>query len=406
MSLAVVFLWIRPLDAYLLYRWQRELATLPDEEVPVRLEQIALLGDRSVPTLVRGIHSERQVVAINASRLLQREFSAWEMRSSHDASRLVALVASEMAELATNPGPYSDGGATWLATRILLWPIDRELISGERLVADCELILRSAKAPPSEALEEEAAKVEEPRGTMSAESKGPDPAELFSLDAVGAVSVPPADMTLLPLQEPQISSELHEVAIAEPTNLARVPVASAFDARSSGPTVDDETSLSTAKPLVADPRQSLELRRDAPVAPRVVTIHPDLTSMSDLDVMRQLAGSDDVIVREAVDELYNRGFQTKHFRLAELLVDPDVGVRLQLVQSLPQMAGIDSRPWLLWLSRDRDPAVRKAALAVIATSSDPTLQKRVYELEQEETDEEVLQTVRQILSSRQRNSIR
>ncbi len=122
--------------------------------------------------------------------------------------------------------------------------------------------------------------------------------------------------------------------------------------------------------------------------------------------MQKLASDDESLIHAAVDELYRRGFQTKHFRLAELLVDPDAEVRAQLVQSLPQMPGIDSRPWLLWLSRDQDPTVRKAAVAVIATSPDATLQQRIRDLEREETDEEVLQALRQILSSRQANSLR
>lgn len=406
LALAAAFLWGRPFDAYLLHRWEAELATLPDGEVPARLEQLTSLGDRSVPTLVRAVHSERQAVADNASRLLQREFSAWEMRSNEDTSRLVALVAAEMAEHAADPGPYSGTGAAWLATRILLWPIDRELVDGERLVADCELILRSAKRTSPRIVNEEADGVAGWQDALIAESKAPDPAELVSSVAGGGLPAQLTDPPLLPPQETQISNQLHAVAIAEPNYLVPAQTASVFDARPMITATDDASSQAITRPPAVDPRQSLELRRDDPVAPRAVTVRPDLKSMSDLDVMRQLAGSDDAIVREAVDELYNRGFQTKHFRLAELLVDPDTGVRLQLVQSLPQMAGIDSRPWLLWLSRDQDPAVRKAAVAVIATSSDPALQKRVRELEQEETDEEVLQTVRQILSSRQLNSRR
>jgi len=88
------------------------------------------------------------------------------------------------------------------------------------------------------------------------------------------------------------------------------------------------------------------------------------------------------------------------------LIDPDANVRLQLIQSLPQMSGIDSRPWMLWLSRDQDPQVRKAAVAVIATSADPALLQRVRELEREETDDEVLRVVRQISNPGQKNTIR
>ena len=163
---------------------------------------------------------------------------------------------------------------------------------------------------------------------------------------------------------------------------------------------------SSSQPPVVDSQHDLELGRDIAAAPREAPARPDASVMADLDLMRMLAGDDESLAREAVDELYRREFQTKHLRLARLLVDPEPKVRLALVRSLPQMSGIDSRPWLLWLSHDPEPEVRKAAVAVIATSSDSALLQRVRELEREETDDEVLRVVRQILNTRPTNAIR
>jgi hypothetical protein len=61
------------------------------------------------------------------------------------------------------------------------------------------------------------------------------------------------------------------------------------------------------------------------------------------------------------------------------------------------MAAVDPRPWLVWLTADEDPLVRKAAVAVIATSNDPRLRAQLQQREQIESDPEVLRLVRRVL---------
>src|SRR3990167_1476687 len=133
LTLGLTFWWGRPFDSYLLDRWAAELSTIPDDAVPARLEQIAALGDRSFPVLVSALHSDRPIVAEHASLVLQQQLGKLELRLTNETSRLVAGVAIELANYSDAPGPYAGPGSMWLATRILLWPIDRKLVDGERL---------------------------------------------------------------------------------------------------------------------------------------------------------------------------------------------------------------------------------------------------------------------------------
>ncbi|MDA1050282.1 MAG: HEAT repeat domain-containing protein [Planctomycetota bacterium] len=397
---AAAFCFLRPFDAYLLSSWESQLATVSDEDVEVRLEQIAAIGERSWPTLVAALHSDRQIVAGTAGSVLQRELARLELRSTDETSPIIAGLARQLADRGVRPGPHSGHASTQLATRILLWPINRKLIDGERLVADCELIIRSAKQPQQGRIADSSAGQVEGRQGFSSSEEARLSTELLTPLAGGGLPVQLVESPPLP---PQTIHPAAELIAPSPTEPQQFPVQAprVLDVRqrvASG----EATKQSLSKPPAVDSRQSLDLRRDIAAAPTL----PNLPAMSDLNVMRTLAGDDERLVREAVDELYRRGFQTKHFRLAELLVDPDSNVRLQLVQSLPQMSGIDSRPWLLWLSRDQDPEVCKAAVAVIATSADPSLQQRVRELEREETDDDVLQVVRQILNNRRTGTIR
>ena len=48
-------------------------------------------------------------------------------------------------------------------------------------------------------------------------------------------------------------------------------------------------------------------------------------------------------------------------------------MRKKLVRELPGLQGVDTVPWLLELCRDADVEVRLAAIAILATSSDPAV---------------------------------
>ncbi|MBC8354855.1 MAG: HEAT repeat domain-containing protein [Planctomycetes bacterium] len=398
--LAGVFWWTQPFDAYLFDRWGDELSSAPDDEVRERLEQIAAFGDQSFSTLVEALHSERQIVAETAALVMQRKLQQMQLRSTDETSPLVADLASEMARQSESPGPYSARASTQLATRLLLWPVDRELIDSERLVIDCELIVRAAKQSTRGHVAQAAYAEDAWQDRSLARNGGIESVELSTPLPGGGLPVELADTPPLP---PQTTYRVPESLAASPSEPQQfVPVQAPRTLDTFPISADGGASANPISnaPTVDRP-QSLESRQDTESSSPRKTVDPNLQVMSSLDVMHKLTGDDETLAREAVDELYRRGFKTKHFRLAELLVDPDPNIRLQLVQSLPQLSGIDSRPWLLWLSRDQDPIVRKAAVTVIATSADPALQERVRELGREETDDEVLKVVRQILDGRQ-----
>jgi HEAT repeat protein len=104
----------------------------------------------------------------------------------------------------------------------------------------------------------------------------------------------------------------------------------------------------------------------------------------------------------AKDALAERGFSELEILVAKQIVDPDPTVRLALAKALPNIGVNDPRPWLLWLSHDLDADVRRATVAILATNPDPALQDRLLELELKETNESVLDVVKQALEQRRR----
>jgi hypothetical protein len=376
---------IYPPESQLLDRWRQELPSLADEQVPVRLQQIAALGDRSVPILVEALHSDRQLVADSAQTLLEQSVDQWQLLSLSDSSPRIAGLMQELARHSGQPGPHASG-STKLATRALLWPLDRKVVDGEQVVSDCETTIRAfaVRHAPDNAKSSTAnrevvfAEVDSPAGGVATAS--PLPGGGLPIELAGAPTLPRQEVPLPrePAREPQ----------------PFVPVASR---RIFGGPAETFSPRRTVQNVDA-PRPTPQANPSSPSAtPKPTRVAEMLKALPDLDVIRRLVDDEKSVVRLAREELTHRGFQQVHLRLAERLVDPDAEVRLQLVRSLPELAGIDSRPWLVWLSGDPAPQVRKAAIAVIGTSSDPTLRERLREIEREEADDEILRLVRRIL---------
>ena len=141
--LAVAAGLIFPPRAILIKRWQRELKSTPSEQVRVRLEQIAAVGDRGVPVLVEALHSDRRDIAETAFELLQRYLDEQELVSAADSSPNVAAMASALGQQSKRRGAFAASPSIKLATRLLLWPTVRRGIDNEQLVADCETVIRA-----------------------------------------------------------------------------------------------------------------------------------------------------------------------------------------------------------------------------------------------------------------------
>jgi hypothetical protein len=135
----------------------------------------------------------------------------------------------------------------------------------------------------------------------------------------------------------------------------------------------------------------------------VWSTHPiegPLSNLPDLEVIRRIGLSAALSQDPASGELRRRGYTDSELRIARRMVDPDPQIRMQLVRWLPQVPGIDARRWLLWLARDEEPTVRKAAITVLATAADPWLRQQLEQFEHEEQDPDVLQTMRSIRDPR------
>lgn len=88
-------------------------------------------------------------------------------------------------------------------------------------------------------------------------------------------------------------------------------------------------------------------------------------------------------------ELGARGFSPREIEVGEHLVSPDAAQRLQWLEWLPGIRGVDARFWLLRLSHDLNGQVRRAAVSLLATDRDPEVIRRLQRVVVEDPDERI-----------------
>jgi hypothetical protein len=104
------------------------------------------------------------------------------------------------------------------------------------------------------------------------------------------------------------------------------------------------------------------------------------------ELMKELSGENGFDATDIAAELQHRGFTNAQIQVAKRFFDPDPSARKRLVNELPNYRGIDITPWLMELSRDSDAEVRLAAIAFLATSSDPSVLTEIGQIAARDAD--------------------
>ena len=380
--------------------------------VALHLTQLQTLQADALPALVDALGSDRFDVSRGARRLIDLEFDRWQELQPSVASKHVEHLAWLLATHTPSYSASSREHARQLTLRILQCPIDREVVDRTQLVATCEIVLRTAGqvVPPVLARESQ-----DWRGLVAAAS-GLETSDQWrvrrnhedaSLRFNNDLRVEPGWRPVPPIPPPTLPALGVPLPPVAEDRWSPLELPQAGDtprsAQELGPMLHDRSPRAMSQPSAArqGPRVAFppasEPRRTAPVA---IPSIDELRTAETIVVMRWLLV--DAAATIAKVTLSERGFSPVEIRIARQIVDPDPAVRLELVKRLPNIAADDPRLWLLWLSHDMDPDVRRATVAILATSPDPVLHNRLRELELEETDASVMRVVKLALEHRKR----
>jgi hypothetical protein len=386
---------------WLLEHWRRNLPSTNSAELPIRLRQVAVFDEAGLPLLVDVLASEDESHASIAGEVLAEQMDRWELLRSEHSSPKVAELVRLLARNRPATSPNAQQTVHDLAMRCLRWPLDRTAVDAQQVIADCETVLTAAHSRSMRGLDDEAGSEPAVDAVVHQRPAPLPPPQSFALRDSRPVAVDPRIVTPS-LDNGPLGSEAssNRQGMQVPTTREAATRPPDTDHRRTNP-IDDSAVAPSPYDVPRHPRVPAVAANSASQFGAWTTplVEGPLSNLPDIEVIRRLDSSTPELPNAVTDELRRRGYTELDLRIAERLVDPDARIRLQLVQWLPQAPGIDAGRWLLWLARDDEPQVRKAAITVLATASDPSLRRQLERIAQEEQDPAVLQTVRSFLES-------
>jgi hypothetical protein len=342
-------------ERWLAAYWLQCLHSAPEEEVPALIQCLGALEDDGLPALVACLGSSRQVVRERALAYLKEQIRTWEAHPDQagDWQRLADLLAES--------APVFQGWASQQAAvlaEMLLRARLPDHVDRMKLAASCKEVFRRSRG------EEAAARRDLPLDV-----------------AIGQTDRLPRDVAIVGSAEPATNNDQEAAnpagAANEPRRLGsalgddgtrlRMSDDRGAAAQSAAEAFVAEEPATDVSPAVWEDRSLLQGMDTAAVLSLFRELHPDAH-------------------QAAQAELTRRGFKPSHVELARHLADPNPAVRRQWAEQLPRLASIDPRPWLWWLTTDRDADVRHAAFSLLATSNDLSTRRRLVETARSDPD--------------------
>jgi hypothetical protein len=364
------------------------VAHLEADDATAALRQLAAMPRPPIDVLVSAAASPDQDIAKEAQLLVSGLLRRWSRQI--DNNQRVSTVSRQLAELAQalaeQQGSFSSTDHRWLAAtaRRVLRLANRTPVDDSPLVAmHCDSIIESLAAS------ETATKALVDRSSSATDSPMVAPATHAAQIPQGASSRTVDGPKLAADAGSALTQEnpLRVLGSTEPKEKRPIETGSAavFQSPWRGEWAHPMFRILPAMPI--NPRQ-LEASKSAP--PEQMATAADKESLTRasgglaVDDSRKLlarwlvAGGSDVFPLE--EELTRRGFGRLSARLVRQLFSNDRAERLRLVDGVLTEPGVDARPWLIMLADDPAADVRLLAVTIMATSDDPTLIEKAWQV--------------------------
>lgn len=377
--------------------WRQQLAAAADDDLPQVVERLVARGADGIDALVDGLASPRESVQREVRLALDDEVNRWMRLPNRVASERIGGLASALAREADAIQTPSRPFAADLATRLLLWPTDGAVVDRSRLVAECEQVLRAAHTREGASLDEAwqrrrdstlAAQTSADRWNSTlpvttreklppASLQAPVLPPLASMPLAPESTEPPGDET--PRELRPESSTAH---IDPASGVKRPATHNPLRAAANQPAqTEDDSADRTGWSQAID-----ESARSGSVEPASAVSESDqLSGRESWDLFAQLSSTGSAAAA-AEAELTRRGFTHRQIEVGKHLTSTDAEERRRWAEALPGLRGIDTKQWLLILSRDESAEVRRAAVILMATSQDPQMLARVEEVARDDPE--------------------
>jgi hypothetical protein len=360
------------------------------DDATAALRQLAAMPRPPIDVLVSAAASPDQEIAEEAQLLVSGLLRRWSRQIDNDQrlSTVSRQLAGLAQSLAAHQGSFSSADHPWLAAtaRRILRLANRTAVDNSPLVAmhcdsviealsDSEtatkaLMARSLPAADTPIVAAVAVPAETPQGASSRTVVGPPLAAHGDASSAlarvnplrDAASRTPNDERpndagpVAVFQSPWRGAWAHplfRILPAMPINARPSAPDESAPQEQSAPTIENEIFTGASGPLADDDSRQLLARW-------------------------LVASGSDVFPLE--EELTRRGFGRLSARLVRQFFSEDVAERLHFIDDVLTEPGVDARPWLILLADDPAADVRLLTVTIMATSDDPTLIEKAWQV--------------------------
>ena len=314
-------------------------------------------------------NSERPELRLAARQALFNSVRSWRMLSADVSERKVASIAHLLAGRVSSADASALCFYADLAERLLDWPSSSGDATGR--VYDCEQVVRAAR------------KVGWPLQPTFEPSSEPASTANSSLEITHFSDLSESDAAISSDTQERVSAKISDLPEPEmPAEGESSPEQFAADEVSSAPLI-----LESPKPPAAKVQTPTEVSTNPPAPPQ-----RDWQSTKLVELVHALREPQSAAAAEA--ELRRRNFNAANLRVAHAVADPNADNRLKLVHAIPELVGVDAIGWLMLLAKDESPRIRFAAVQLLSTTNDPQVLRRLQELDETETDDQIRLVIR------------
>ena len=336
--------------------WITSLDALEESAAIERLRQLGAPKSDSDALWVAALGASNPRVAREAKRRLVESLYDAALESPQAAAQRQRALVDELTRQVEQLSPWGRRAAGDLATLVLIESEASHVEDDPMLLDGCRRLLTLVAQ-------------DAPLATV--EVAPPETAMNRTFAQAPSSSVAPLPPVAPPLEQPPSAATNTLTPRGPAPSLSLVPPRM----------VAESTPPPLAQPAIAP----------TPTAPRllpeaVTSARPPLA-----EVLERLHAATPEDRQSARDQLTSRGLSPQQIALGEALTSPEASIRRRAVETLPSLSQVDAKPWLLWLSHDADFGVRRSVVAILATSGEPELQRRVVEMAVDDPDESVRQ---------------
>ena len=399
--LGVVWSWPYASKRWLNWEWQQQLANplgKPSEDVLPILFALNELNPNRSDEIVQQLGSADTRNRAIAFHLLEQRIQQWSGPTKPTAAELISLVDALSSDRLRLPESINLRGK--LAAQLRPF-IQRDAPEASIMLASIDAMITQAEpsAPMTIAV-----------ATASPATKSPVTATQFRIRDSGPDTSNPID----PPSIRQLQSSQSSRQDAERTAMESGPVLTSMRTlidQAETKTVSQLPNLNISIPrtnsrAMVVPAPAVSSEPVAPMDPRSA-IATNFGQDSNVirgfekrpleELLPFLASSQSRFVQQASSELLRRGMTQSQLEIAISLAQGDIEQRLKSMDSIVRDPKLNAIPWLVWMAESADRSVRRRAIVLLGSMTDPDARRKLRILQAREPDSAIADQISQVL---------